>query len=178
MPNLIMKVTCNSFPFLFLGFDKTIDMVDTACEEVRSIAHQMMPYQLNDKGLIPALELLFQNIFERAGIKYHFDSPKKPGDLSEDLTIGIYRVAQELASNVIKHAGAETVNVQLYRTKTDVVFIMEDNGVGMPESKNGCNGMGLYNIESRVKTLNGHFSLTSLRGNGILAQIRIPYEKQ
>ena len=89
--------------------------------------------------------------------------------------ISLYRVIQELMNNILKHAKATEVTIQLNKVDTNLNIVVEDNGIGFDVAealKKG--GMGLRSIETRVKQLNGTISIDSGKGRGTTSIIDIP----
>jgi len=153
-------------------------LVDDACSEVRSISHQMMPRILQEEGLIPALADMLNKSFNLSPIKYNFEHYGITERYKEHVEIGLFRIAQELINNIIKHSDANEVNVQLFQTNKTLVLLIEDNGKGFDVNKIQSKGIGLMNINSRVETIHGEFNLEPSPQSGTLATIRIPIEKK
>jgi signal transduction histidine kinase len=91
--------------------------------------------------------------------------------LSQEIETGIYRIAQELISNVIKHSGASIVIIELSRIDNKILLTVKDDGIGIKQADN--RGIGITNITSRVNALNGSFTIEALPGKGTLAAIKI-----
>lgn len=151
-----------------------VSHIDEACAEVRSISHQMMPKVLQDDGLVPAISDMLDKSFRNSPIKCEFEHHGLTGRLSENIEVGIYRICQELINNIIKHAGASKVNVQLFKNASMLILLVEDNGKGFAYNKKKNEGIGLMNINSRVETINGEFNLQPSPSSGTLATIKIP----
>lgn len=155
--------------------DSLSQQLDASCLEVRSIAHVMMPPVLEQQGLAPSLELLLRNTFQNSGLPYEFHSPRMPAEIDEKIKIGLYRIAQELLNNILKHAKANRVAVLLYEAGNQLVLQIEDDGQGFDFEQARAKGtMGLLNIISRVSALNGVFQTGPAQPQGTLATIRIP----
>lgn len=152
-------------------------IIDGACTEVRSISHQMMPRVLQEDGLVPALADMLEKAFRFSPVKYNFEHYGIEGRFNESIEIGLYRIAQELVNNIIKHSGANEVTVQLFKANKTLVLLIEDNGTGFEYNKLKSKGIGLMNISSRVETIHGEFNLEPSPHSGTLATIRIPISK-
>lgn len=149
--------------------------LDESCAEVRTIAHVMLPPQLEQKGLAPSLEMLLRSSLQPAGIQAEFECHGLPERLEEKVEVGLYRIAQELINNVVKHAGAKQVRLQLYQAGANLVMRIEDNGKGYDfEAAKQKGSMGLLNILSRVRTLGGVFFSEPAVPQGAVATIRVP----
>ncbi len=148
--------------------------LDQACQEVRSISHQMMPRILQESGLIPAIQDMLEKSFRHSKISYSFEHYGISKRFAENVEISLYRISQELINNIIKHSGASEVQVQLLQNNKQLVLLVEDNGSGFQFEKLKSKGIGLMNITSRVETVHGEFNLEPSPAAGTLATIRIP----
>ncbi len=157
------------------NFSELNAQLDNSCTEVRSIAHTMMPPTLEQHGLAPSLELLLRNTAQTAGLQTEFDSHNLPAQLDEKLQTGLYRIAQELVNNIVKHAQATRVVVQLFRAGNQLVLHVEDDGRGFDfEAARKKGTMGMLNILSRVSTLGGEFFSENAVPKGTVSVVRVP----
>lgn len=162
-----------SYPAL----QKAKTMIDEACEEVRKISRDMMPITLSKYGLHTALEELVD--------KYSFDG--KPTVIYQafginhssrsDLDLFVFRIIQELINNAIKHADADEIIIQINYMGDKMIITVEDDGNGFEYDFVKSNGMGLKNIDFRVKYLRGVLSVESSPGNGTITVIELPLKK-
>ena len=152
--------------------NETISIVDDTAREVRDLAHQLMPKALSRLGLAPALADLVQRSFSGTAIAASFEHFAVPDELPVDMATGLYRITQELLNNILKHAQASTVEVQLLSNRGHLVLIVQDNGRGV-QATNTTPGIGLLNIADRVRALNGTFALESTPGQGTAATVRV-----
>lgn len=153
-------------------FREVIEIVDDTSREVRALAHQMMPKALDRLGLAPAVEEMLRRSFNGTGIQHRFDQFGMEQGVRNELATGVYRIAQELVGNILKHAQATEVDVQLLRNKDQLVLLVQDNGSGYSAARN--TGIGLRNIQDRVRALGGTFTIEGAPGQGTEASIRIP----
>ena len=93
--------------------------------------------------------------------------------LPPDVEVGVYRIAQELLTNVLKHAQARNVQVQLLRNKGHLVLIIEDEGVGFDQGR-ASNGMGMRNLHDRARVLRGTLDIVPGVDRGTIATLRVP----
>ena len=156
--------------------NKTIDMVDTVTNEMRSISRHLMPKVLVDFGVAEALDSLCQRVNHSNKIKvsYYQSGFKKRFDNAIELSL--YRIGQELINNSLRHSGASELTVQLIEHDNSLVLMVEDNGKGFESKSLEAEnlGLGLINIESRAKALGGEFLIDSIEGKGVTATIEIP----
>jgi two-component system NarL family sensor kinase len=153
---------------------KTMAMVDESCKEVRTIAHQMMPNVLLKMGLVSALRD-FVNKIDSHRLKIVLETSGLENRLNNNVEVVLYRVIQETVNNVIKHAKATLLDVQLMMEGGEVSVTIEDNGVGFDTSdREQFEGIGLKNIITRVEYLKGTVDISSSPGAGALVAILIP----
>lgn len=149
--------------------------LSASCTEVRNIAHVMMPPALEQNGLAPSLEMLLRNTARPAGLQVEFNTRDLPLQLDEKTQIGLYRILQELLNNVVKHARASRVMIQLFGNGQQLVLRVEDDGQGFDfETIRQKGTMGVLNILSRVSTLGGEFLSEKARPHGTVSIVRIP----
>ena len=151
------------------------EQLNEACTEIRSISHVMLPPTLEKYGLVPSLEMLLRNSIEQVGVQAEFEHFNLPERLEEKTELGLYRIAQELLNNILKHAHASKVILQLYKAGNSLVMRIEDNGQSFDfDDAKRKGSMGLLNILSRVSTLGGTFTSEQGTPLGTISTIRIP----
>jgi signal transduction histidine kinase len=156
-------------------FNGLLSSLDDACKEVRDLSHVMSPPMLENRGLPGSLEMLLRNSLGIAGIQHKFENLGVNERIDEKIELGIYRIAQELINNIIKHAKANNVVVQLQKMGTQLILRVEDNGESFDfESAKYKGSMGLLNILSRVRTLNGSFVSEPSTPSGTVSLLRVP----
>jgi signal transduction histidine kinase len=141
---------------------------------VKNISYGLTPPGLDRFGLFSALSNYFTKINESADVAIHFnnsgaDHQKGP------VTITIFRVLQELISNSLKHAVAKNIRITIESFDDLINILFEDDGKGFSPSA-VKRGLGLYNVESRVKSLGGTIALES-GPIGTFFSIDIPLNK-
>jgi two-component system NarL family sensor kinase len=160
--NLIMT------PANALTFERSMDMLDSSIQEMRRVAHNMMPETLVKFGLDAALKDFCNDISQSGALQVTYQSIGMNGsDISQTTTITIYRIVQELINNAIKHAAARTAIVQISRAGDKVSLTVEDDGKGFdPAILKGGRGAGWSNIQNRVGYLKGNTDIRSEPGKG------------
>lgn len=154
---------------------KMIDMLDNAVDYVRNISHQMLPKELEQYGLLPAIEGFLDVRMKNSGINYNFEHLGINQRFGSHLELSLFRIIQELCGNVVKHSNANNLDIQLIKRKKLLVLMVVDDGKGISTEKLGKGGIGLMNIESRVNSLNGFLNFgNSENGKGTEVLIRIP----
>ena len=155
-------------------FDRSLDMLDTSIKELRRVAHNMMPEILTKFGLDEALKEYCNNINATNLLAVKYQPVGMDIRIEKSAEIIIYRIIQELLNNILKHAAATEVIVQLVREEGRLSVIVEDNGKGFDTSliKNN-KGAGLTSIQSRVDYLKGGLDIHSSPGKGTLVNIEL-----
>ncbi len=142
------------------AFNAVVEMLDNSILELRRISHSLMSQSLMKYGLKVALED-YCNAIPIA--RFHFYGEEKR--LDQQLEIVVYRIAQELTGNAMKHSGAPHIDIQLFLDVDRVCLSVQDDGCGFDPVAHFA-GMGLANIRNRVATFNGRLNLNSISGQG------------
>jgi len=148
-------------------FENALEMLDNSVGELRQVAHNLMPEALMKFGLKEALGDLCSSLDNLKDVAFKFRFYGENKRLEQTIEIALYRIAQELINNALKHSGASVILVDLVQDDNRISLTIEDNGTGfdtnkIPEFK----GMGLNSLKSRVNALNGVFDITSKPGSG------------
>jgi PAS domain S-box-containing protein len=152
-------------------------ILNEAIQATRNVSHQLTPGILEDFGLQVALQELIKHIPPKAlSVHLHLTDLDQPRPLLLDLAI--YRIIQELLNNVIKHANAHEVNVQVEHEENQVVLSVQDDGQGIPVTSlpEVDPGMGIMSIRNRAELLGGRFSLESRPGHGTTVRVALPVQ--
>ena len=154
-------------------YAQALDTLDEACQEVRAIAHTLMPRALREADLPGAMRELLEKRVRPAGLQAALDVLGQPRAVPEPVAIGAYRIFQELIQNILKHAQARQVEVQLIYRPAHLLLRVEDDGIGIPEG--AVAGAGLTNMHLRAETLAAELRLERGEdGRGTLATLRLP----
>ena len=157
-----------------ITFEKLIGLVDESCKEIRSVSHQMMPNALLKSGLASAVKEFLDKIDNRI-IKINLHTEGLQERLDSNTETVLYRVIQECVNNVIKHSGANNLDISLIKDADGIAATVEDNGRGFDiNDKQKFEGIGLKNISSRVSFLKGTVDFDSSPGKGTLVAIHVP----
>ncbi len=153
-------------------FNKLEKMLDNANNEVRSISHQMMPKELEQFGLVAAVDEMLRINLDNTHLKYSFEHNGFTDRIGTKTELALFRVLQELVNNVIRHSRADILNVQIIRHSNHVVLTVSDNGIGFDVDRYEKKGIGLLNIASRIDGIKGHLHYESAPGEGTTVIIR------
>ena len=159
---------------ILLEIDKTIEMV-------RRISRDLSPSILADLGLSSALRWLIRNFLKHSDIEISTAMEDIKDLFSDVQQIAIYRIIQEIFTNIRKHAEATQVYVNIKKNEERVRFSIEDNGIGFdiqqvtaqysPEK-----GLGLAAMDERSKMIGGHFEISSQKGRGTKISFEVPID--
>lgn len=155
-------------------YEKANQLLDDACDEVRKISHNIASGVLTKFGLVAALEDLKETLEESKKIKVEFIAHGLYDRLDNEVEITIYRIIQELISNILKHAEAENITIQIMNRENDLHISVEDDGKGFDANKKEDEGMGLKNVMTRVDSLDGELYIDSMIDKGTSISISIP----
>jgi signal transduction histidine kinase len=147
-------------------------IIDEACIEARNISHQILPYSLVQDGLFPAVDELLKKSLR--DVSYQFDFSGMAKRLDKDIEINMYRIAQELIQNVLKHSSATHVEVQLEYEQSKLSLSVKDNGKGYDPGLIKSNSVGLTNIRTRTELIRGTFKMDSAVNLGTKVSVEVP----
>ena len=158
-----------------LSFSTIIRLVDDSCKEVRHVSHNMMPNALLKNSLANAIRD-FVDKMDKKALQVHLYTEGLDERLDSNIETVFYRVIQECVNNVIKHAGATTLDISVIREKDGISATIEDNGKGFDTTdKEKFGGIGLKNILTRVEYLKGTAEFDSAPGKGTVVSLHVPF---
>lgn len=150
--------------------------VGNTINTTRRISHDLLPPTLESFGLSVALQELCESSQQASGTRIQFelcDDSRPIADIS--IALAIYRVVQELLSNSFKYAGASRIDVKLWQSLKEIRLGYQDNGKGFePTGEANQKGMGMRNIESRLRMVGANYTIESAPGKGMFFQLKIP----
>ncbi|MEO8255371.1 MAG: ATP-binding protein [Flavobacterium sp.] len=152
--------------------------LDETYQQVRDLSHNLIPEKFNQNNFCSLLEEYQNNLAGINNLKTSFLAYPKPEiDLiAENLQMEIYKIIQELITNILKHAKATTIELQLNCTEENLNILFEDNGIGFDSQKKES-GIGFKNINSRLTSMKGSMEIDSMKGRGTIVNIEIPLNK-
>ncbi|MEC5143167.1 sensor histidine kinase [Chitinophaga sp. 212800010-3] len=154
---------------------EALALLDDAMQEMKNITYSIMPATLLKLGLIVALQNLFNRITTQSFIYINYTTFGFTSRLDEATELSIYQVVLEAVNNIVKHAQACNITVQLVRSASNINITIEDDGQGFEVSRENTGGSGLNNMQSRIKNLGGTIDIDSQHGSGTTIIIEIPY---
>jgi signal transduction histidine kinase len=154
----------------------TNHIVNEAISTIKEVSNNLSPHILSNFGLSSAISAFTNKINQTKALEIDFKSNMEGKRLDADKEVVIYRAACELINNAILHSGASRIDIDLNKHEKFVTLQFSDNGRGFDISKlekEDNKGMGLSNIETRVKSIDGVFILESNPGKGTSALIKV-----
>jgi PAS domain S-box-containing protein len=155
------------------------EMFNTTIDEVRRISDNLMPSILKEFGLETALRNLCKLMAQASNINIRFESLPLKRKMEERISTYLYRISQEALNNVVKHAQATEVGIELLELGNYIQLIIEDNGKGFDVDKHfNSQGNGIYNMRERINVIGGSIEIKSKPGKGTIIDIKIPLYEQ
>lgn len=156
--------------------NNTNHLVNEAISTIKDISNNMSPHVLSNFGIVSAINTFISKINLTGTVDIDFKSNMENKRLENDKEVVLYRAVCELINNAVRHSGASRIEIELNKHEKFVTLQFNDNGRGFDMSmlrSEDSKGMGLSNIETRVKTVGGVFILESTPGKGTSALIKI-----
>lgn len=152
--------------------DNSLQFLQTAIEESRNIAHNLMPKSIEDAGYVKTMESMLAALEGTVDTSFFFYTNLKKR-LGKNLEVSLYRITQEAINNIIKYAKASKASIQLMEYEDIIHFSIEDNGKGFNEDSLE-HSFGIINMKNRAISLGGDFEIESNTRNGTIITIEIP----
>ncbi|MCY7423219.1 MAG: histidine kinase [Chitinophagaceae bacterium] len=150
-------------------------IISEAMHEVRQLLLNLSPAVLEAFGYTTAIEGLVNKINETRQIEFTLVVFGMKKRLRKDHELALYRITQELINNVLKHAGARHVSLQIGQRDEKIILMIEDDGVGFNVHEHK-DGYGLHNLYARTNLMAGIMTIDSQPGKGTSVLIEIPYK--
>ncbi len=157
---------------------QAISTIRSSMNETRQAIQALRLSPLEDFGLWLAIEELAKSVASRTQIEVETFQKGDMDNLSPDIELAIYRVAQEGLSNIVRHAHANYVNVSLQRDFGRILLTISDNGRGFDmDGAKAENKFGLQGMQERIESLGGQLTIQSAPGKGTIVRVEIEDEQ-
>lgn len=156
------------------------DTASQAIAETRQIAFNLRPHQLDSLGLHKGIVAMANQVCRAASLELKTDIDNVTGLVAPESQIHLFRIAQEALNNVVKHAGASAVHIELKATSEFLILRIEDNGRGMHtgaaarSAARKDQGHGTNNLTERARYLGGRLDITTGAGGGTAVTVTVP----
>jgi signal transduction histidine kinase len=147
-------------------------------ESVHSLSRQLHPSILDDLGLVDALGSECLRLRQRDGVTVKYHARNVPTDVSRDVGLCFYRVAQEALRNVARHARCSEASVRLVANEREMVLCVRDRGIGFAIGGMGKTGLGLESIRERAQLIQARLVVRSRPGKGTRVTLRVPLQRR
>ncbi|WP_052573700.1 sensor histidine kinase [Haloferula sp. BvORR071] len=148
---------------------KIVELLDDSITQARDLSKGLYPVPLEKDGLETALQSLADGTTKRTGIKCTLDVPDRPVDLEKNITIHIYRIAQEAINNAVKHSGAERILIEFEAADDRFDLKVSDDGKGLPANPPPApaeGGMGLHIMDYRARAIGAKLEVAEAKNGG------------
>jgi signal transduction histidine kinase len=156
--------------------DRHKPLIDNIITTVRNISHSLSPPGLELFGLEFTLQEWFDNFSKGSNLHIHFTNTigAQLDRIDKKTALALFRVIQELLSNTLKHAAAKNVTVDFFEAGNTSALTYTDDGKGFSNTGPKKSGMGMQNIEARLKMIGADFTIESEEGKGFTIKILLP----
>jgi len=156
-----------------------IRLIDITIDTVQRIASELRPMGLDALGLIEAIEWQARQFQERTGIIVECDSALEHIDLEREQSIALFRIFQEALTNILRHAQASRVYIQMKEEDGTFILTIRDNGRGITEEeKSSTHTFGILGMQERAHLIGGKIDIDRFEGKGTVVTVRIPLAGQ
>ena len=156
----------------------SLDLVEDAIRELRTISYLMHPPLLDEAGLASALRWYVKGFSERSGIAVSLQISDDFGRYSRDIETTIFRIVQEALTNVHRYSGSRAATIRIARSNGSVSAEVADQGCGLMPPDVGSvpptPGVGILGMRERIQQLNGSFEIESAPGRGTTVRLVLP----
>lgn len=175
-----IKVNLNAIDEKTISNHHTLTiLVDQACTDIRNLSHELNMGISDNFGLVPALKELTSHLQQANDLEIEFTASMCQEQLSSENEIIVYRIVQELVSNVLKHAAATKLSILLtcFDDENLMNIIVQDNGIGfnVAEKSKEISGMGLKTLREIIFDLQGDIKFDSNPTSGTTVNIDLPF---
>lgn len=154
------------------------NLLDMTIQTVRRISTELRPGILDDLGLVATLDWQLQEFQMRTGIACKLISNPEETSLDADSSTGVFRIFQEILTNVVRHAQATQVVVSLTESSTFLILKVKDNGRGITDSEiNNPKSIGLLGMRERARLLAGEVHFQGTLNEGTTVTVRLPLNR-
>jgi two-component system, NarL family, sensor histidine kinase UhpB len=156
-------------------FKSITDLIDRITQSVKRISKGLRPEALEDLGIVEAIRYQVQEFGKRNNIECELNLPTVPPFIDSTLSITLFRIVQEALTNIMRHAQATKVRVNL-EIRDDVLFVnIQDNGVGISSREiESSKSLGLIGLRERVRAMRGRFSISGGTEGGTTISVLLP----
>ena len=160
---------------LKLNFEQVLELINQSITTVQKISSDLRPGILDDLGLSNAIQWQSNEISRRTDLKFKLHLTENDENLNDDVKTQLYRVFQEALTNIVRHAHAKQVEVNLELKRKYLLFEIIDDGIGANSNEiDNINSLGIIGMKERVATISGEIKIMSRLNKGTKIKITVP----
>jgi len=160
------------------GLEEAREDVLKLVQDVHALSHRLHPPRLEYLGIAAAAAALCREISSQQSVEVSFAAESVPENVSKRIVLCLYRVLQEALQNAIKHSGTRKVVVSLLGGADHIELTVDDFGVGFDLETSQRRGLGLTNMNERLKAVDGHLAIHSQPQRGTSIRARVPVRQE
>lgn len=154
---------------------RMIEMIESTIRKVRSISSQLRPSVLDHFGIVAAIEWQAMEFQKQTAIRCRIYLPKQEIQLDERVAIAVFRIFQEILTNVARHANATRVDVHLEIEENNLILTVSDNGRGIKsEEMSKLKSLGIVGMKERANAINGKLTIQGVSNVGTTVTLTLP----
>ncbi|MCX7880000.1 MAG: PAS domain S-box protein [Ignavibacteria bacterium] len=154
---------------------KLIEMIDSTIRKVRSISSQLRPSVLDHFGIVAAIEWQAKEFQKQTAVRCRLNITKQEIQLAEPKAIAVFRIFQEILTNVARHSNATRVDINLDVDSNNLILTVSDNGKGIkPEDISTNRSLGIVGMKERANAVNGKLQIQGISNVGTTVTLTIP----
>lgn len=159
-----------------LKLTNALNYLSSAIQESRHISHNLMPKAISDYGYILAIQSMIEGLQAVEDISFHFYDNLNDERLSPNIELSLFRITQEAITNIIKHAGAQNITIQLMKYSDMLLLTIEDDGRGFDyhRQQEKDRNFGLESIQNRANSISAVLTIETKQGYGTTIMVEIP----
>ena len=167
-----------SDPGIEQRFKRIHDSLSAGVDLKRRVVEELRPTLLDNMGLFAALRWQFKETCRRAGLKCTESIPESEPKFNPDAAIGVFRIAQEALTNILKHAEAKSADLAIGIEGDTFVLRVADDGKGIPPNRlQTITSHGLASMRHRITALGGSWDVRNAGGGGTVVTAMIPLQR-
>ncbi|HDH33891.1 MAG TPA: sensor histidine kinase, partial [Nitrospirae bacterium] len=152
-----------------------LQLIELTIKETRTLTFELSPPILYELGLSQAIKWLIDQFRVKHGLEITFEDNEQITEFDHNIRFLIFQAVRELLVNIVKHSEAKTAKICLTSDNNNLKVIVEDNGIGFPDSPDKKNGYGLFNIREKMNHIKGQFDIDSSAGKGTRVTLIVPF---
>lgn len=151
------------------------NLVDELAVTTSKLSMELRPNILDMLGLLPAIEWLVEDFSKKSGIKFQINSEVKELNIGSQFSTEVFRILQEILTNIIRHAKATKGTIDIYIKNDKYIIDVKDNGIGIKQdSINSAYSLGILGMKERTSIFGGHIEFSNYEKQGTKVSIEIP----